>query len=353
MGALEIYLFFLLCFPSLIRCKEYCPYQCSKGEPIIQFPFRVSDRRQDELCGYPGFDLTCNSWNKTVLELPFSGEFFVRNINSFLREIEIYDTNNCLPGRLLNLNLSGSPFHLNGPYQKYMFFNCSSSSVDLTNISSTSVAPISCLSTSTHTILATNLNTTIDPYITELMMMMNTSTSCELVATVSIPIQRKRYLDGVFYEVSEDLVLTWPWVQLPPYGASRYSTDPPKQACRIVLKRFDGGGVDDNDNHMSLAQSSVIVPHQQSNLTVGLDDSTIQSYPRILVDDNGRLPNPNNTTCPICISEYRPKETLKSIPACNHFFHANCIDRWLRVNATCPVCRKSPIPSVPPPPHAT
>jgi hypothetical protein len=55
-----------------------------------------------------------------------------------------------------------------------------------------------------------------------------------------------------------------------------------------------------------------------------------------------RLPKPNDNTCPICLSEYQPKETLKTIPECQHCFHAECIDEWLSLNATCPICRNSP-----------
>jgi hypothetical protein len=33
---------------------------------------------------------------------------------------------------------------------------------------------------------------------------------------------------------------------------------------------------------------------------------------------------------------------LRSIPECNHYFHAACIDEWLKMNGTCPICRNSP-----------
>ncbi|KAL0331094.1 UNVERIFIED_CONTAM: putative RING-H2 finger protein ATL69 [Sesamum angustifolium] len=78
----------------------------------------------------------------------------------------------------------------------------------------------------------------------------------------------------------------------------------------------------------------------------GLDRPTIESYPTTVLGESRRLPEPNDGTCPICLSEYQPKETLRSLPECNHYFHANCIDEWLKLNGTCPLCRNSPDSSV-------
>ncbi|XP_039840485.1 RING-H2 finger protein ATL70-like [Panicum virgatum] len=36
-------------------------------------------------------------------------------------------------------------------------------------------------------------------------------------------------------------------------------------------------------------------------------------------------------------------DTLRRGPGCRHRFHARCAERWLRVSATCPVCRDSPV----------
>ncbi|KAF4380433.1 hypothetical protein F8388_024726 [Cannabis sativa] len=86
--------------------------------------------------------------------------------------------------------------------------------------------------------------------------------------------------------------------------------------------------------------NSTVAP--QPIIIMGLDGPTLESYPKIVLGESGRLPKPNDNTCPICLSEYRPNETLKTIPECQHFFHSDCIDEWLRLNASCPICRKSP-----------
>lgn len=80
----------------------------------------------------------------------------------------------------------------------------------------------------------------------------------------------------------------------------------------------------------------------QPTVVAGLDDPTIESYPKIVLGESRRLPKPDDNACPICLSEYKPKETLKTIPECMHCFHAECIDEWLRLNASCPICRNSP-----------
>ena len=81
-------------------------------------------------------------------------------------------------------------------------------------------------------------------------------------------------------------------------------------------------------------------------LVMGLDGTVIESYPKMVVGESRRLPKPNdNGPCSICLSEYEPKDTVRCIPECNHCFHADCIDEWLRMTATCPMCRNSPAPS--------
>ncbi|KAJ2705225.1 hypothetical protein FB645_002623 [Coemansia sp. IMI 203386] len=43
--------------------------------------------------------------------------------------------------------------------------------------------------------------------------------------------------------------------------------------------------------------------------------------------------------CGICMEEYQNKEQVVELP-CAHFYHKECIDHWLKMNGTCPICRK-------------
>ncbi|GAB4851810.1 hypothetical protein Ancab_031209 [Ancistrocladus abbreviatus] len=47
---------------------------------------------------------------------------------------------------------------------------------------------------------------------------------------------------------------------------------------------------------------------------------------------------PDDSECCICLSRYVEGAELCILP-CNHHFHFGCISRWLRINATCPLCK--------------
>lgn len=45
--------------------------------------------------------------------------------------------------------------------------------------------------------------------------------------------------------------------------------------------------------------------------------------------------------CAICLDDYVAGELCRVFPVCKHMFHLSCIDNWLNMHLTCPVCRKS------------
>ncbi|KAK1322156.1 RING-H2 finger protein ATL67 [Acorus calamus] len=73
----------------------------------------------------------------------------------------------------------------------------------------------------------------------------------------------------------------------------------------------------------------------------GLDEAAINSYPKFPYSKGST----NDTVCSICLCEYREGEMLRMLPDCRHSFHLSCVDAWLRLNASCPVCRTSPLPT--------
>ncbi|KAF3319706.1 RING-H2 finger protein ATL32 [Carex littledalei] len=84
------------------------------------------------------------------------------------------------------------------------------------------------------------------------------------------------------------------------------------------------------------------------DIDTGLDDREITTFPTFKYE---RENNSNNSCessesnsnrwaqCAICLSILQTGETVKRIPVCKHFFHIECINKWLRLHSTCPMCR--------------
>ena len=71
-----------------------------------------------------------------------------------------------------------------------------------------------------------------------------------------------------------------------------------------------------------------------------INQQTINDVCKYLkVSKNNLLNSSENPNCPICLSNYKPSEYYRTIP-CDHTFHKKCIDKWLKKNNNCPLCRK-------------
>ena len=45
-------------------------------------------------------------------------------------------------------------------------------------------------------------------------------------------------------------------------------------------------------------------------------------------------------SCLVCQCPYEDGDTLRRLP-CNHHYHVDCVDQWLQMKNTCPVCKRS------------
>ncbi|XP_010252389.1 PREDICTED: RING-H2 finger protein ATL7-like [Nelumbo nucifera] len=52
-----------------------------------------------------------------------------------------------------------------------------------------------------------------------------------------------------------------------------------------------------------------------------------------------------DTQCSVCLGDYQAEDRLQQLPACGHTFHMECIDHWLAIHTTCPLCRLSLLPA--------
>jgi hypothetical protein len=76
----------------------------------------------------------------------------------------------------------------------------------------------------------------------------------------------------------------------------------------------------------------------------GADASIINALPLLIYSPN-MFPVEDNPECAICLAEYEAGEELRQLPChAKHHFHKNCVDNWLKLNGSCPICR-APIDS--------
>ncbi|KAI3857158.1 hypothetical protein MKW98_010572 [Papaver atlanticum] len=209
------YLLFFLFFLTMITGQENrYPIKCSNSgnEPQISYPFRVKDRRGEG--GYPGFDLTCNTLGETVLRLPQSGEFLVRNIDYVNKEIRLYDQDGCLARRFQqqNLNINLSPFEGFG-FRTFNFANCPPSATshppdELAGM----FLDVRCFNEDTKTIVfPVSPTSTSDSKISQVL----TRLGCVIKAPITIPVPLDAVTDVYKYGF-DDLYLTWVDPKKPP-----------------------------------------------------------------------------------------------------------------------------------------
>ncbi|KAF5801344.1 putative wall-associated receptor kinase, galacturonan-binding domain-containing protein [Helianthus annuus] len=180
--------------PSLAASPYNCPVSfCGSTAFSIQFPFREVGQQQD-MCGYPGFNLRCDKQGKLLLNLPNSGDFSVRAIDYRSQVIQVYDPSGCSAARRLTLDLSGSPFW-GTPSKNYTLLSCPVED-DMSNHTS-----VGCISNSTHSTLAISSQ--------RFAMTMANQTACRIIGSITTPIAWWQDQGGLTSNLDIDLALTW------------------------------------------------------------------------------------------------------------------------------------------------
>ena len=73
----------------------------------------------------------------------------------------------------------------------------------------------------------------------------------------------------------------------------------------------------------------------------GASDEVINGLETQIFDENrdaNDIESDELQRCAICLSQFENGDELRILP-CQHNFHTDCIDQWLRTNRTCPMCR--------------
>lgn len=74
----------------------------------------------------------------------------------------------------------------------------------------------------------------------------------------------------------------------------------------------------------------------------GLDETAIKTIPLSIYTKtrrSSRSSSADGRDCAVCLLEFEENDCVRTLPACAHAFHVDCIDIWLRSHANCPLCR--------------
>ncbi|GFZ12880.1 RING/U-box superfamily protein [Actinidia rufa] len=108
--------------------------------------------------------------------------------------------------------------------------------------------------------------------------------------------------------------------------------------ARFVLRRRARRRAAMREIRLAVSESYAAATAAHEQPKTGLDPSVIASLPlfvfKQLSDDD------TSAECAVCLSLLEEDHDMaRLLPNCKHTFHAECIDKWLRSQSTCPICR--------------
>lgn len=74
----------------------------------------------------------------------------------------------------------------------------------------------------------------------------------------------------------------------------------------------------------------------------GMNEKSIKALPCVIYGES--IMPQLATECAICLAEFEEGERVRVLPGCNHGFHMECVDKWLRSHSSCPTCRHCLLP---------
>ncbi|GMN67813.1 hypothetical protein TIFTF001_036884 [Ficus carica] len=119
------------------------------------------------------------------------------------------------------------------------------------------------------------------------------------------------------------------------YCISRRMSLPEVQLPDHHHPNIDSSGDDDRQN---IVENSIVI-----------DEEALERFPKLIYSQMEKRKIFGNelgnctSSCSVCLADYKESDVLRMLPHCGHVFHLiKCVDSWLRLRPTSPLCRSSP-----------
>eukprot|EP00397_Hematodinium_sp_SG-2012_P013867 GEMP01014092.1.p1 GENE.GEMP01014092.1~~GEMP01014092.1.p1 ORF type:complete len:352 (+),score=51.50 GEMP01014092.1:118-1173(+) len=73
--------------------------------------------------------------------------------------------------------------------------------------------------------------------------------------------------------------------------------------------------------------------------TEGAPKGTSNKLLTVDVSNDVKFCETKDDGCSVCLDDFSPATTVVKKTPCGHYFHLQCIDKWLQVSRHCPICR--------------
>ncbi|KAG0462218.1 hypothetical protein HPP92_020694 [Vanilla planifolia] len=75
--------------------------------------------------------------------------------------------------------------------------------------------------------------------------------------------------------------------------------------------------------------------------TRGMSKDSVELLSKFkITSENCRDCSGERFCCSVCLQDVQVGETVRCLPYCGHIFHLPCIDGWLSIHGSCPLCRR-------------
>mmetsp|Transcript_95115 Transcript_95115/g.307103 ORF Transcript_95115/g.307103 Transcript_95115/m.307103 type:complete len:473 (-) Transcript_95115:71-1489(-) len=96
-------------------------------------------------------------------------------------------------------------------------------------------------------------------------------------------------------------------------------------AVRLISDRHAGGGLD-----------AVLTPVDPEPAVRGASQSVVEGATATMLYSAGQ--GKDAEVCSICCDTFQEEDRMRVLP-CLHRYHAACVDKWLALSSTCPLCK--------------